>query len=362
MIDGSDESRHPRWSRTAFVQQVLIIVGILVLTYFAWQIRNAFLLAFAGILVAAILSAAAEPIERWIGLPHRWALLIGGLLILALLAGFMVLIGAQVSAQASTLLSQLPQAIDNLEQRLGIALPSPGALKQELQQQSEQSALARLPLSGQLLASLAAWGATALEVLTSLILVIIAGIFFSAQPETYRQGFVKLFPKGQQERVDDTLIICGRSLRLWLIAQFTAMMIVGVLVGMGAWLIGLPGPLALGFFAGLTEFVPVLGPLIGAVPALIFAATQGVTVLVWTVLLFVAIQQLESNVITPLLERQVVSVPPALFLISVLAFGLLFGVLGLILAAPLTVVTFVAVKKLYVRDTLGEATAVPGEK
>lgn len=362
MSEGSDESRHPRWSRSAFIQQVLIVVGVVALTYLAWQIRNAFLLAFAGVLVAAILFAAAEPIERWIGLPHRWALLVAGLLILALLVGFVVLIGAQVSSQASNLLNQFPQAIDNLERRLGISLPSPEALKQDLQQRSEQRASSRLPLSGQLLAYIAAWGATALEVATSLILVVIAGVFFSAQPETYRRGLVKLFPKSQQDRADETLAVCGRSLRLWLIAQFIAMAIVGVLVGIGTWLIGLPGPLALGFFAGLTEFVPVLGPIIGAVPALIFAATEGFTTLLWTVLLFVAVQQLESNVITPLLERRVVSVPPALFLISVLAFGLLFGVLGLLLAAPLTVVTFVAVKKLYVRETLGEATAVPGEK
>ncbi len=362
MTDGSDESRFPGWPRSAFVQKVLIVVGIVALTYFAWLIRNAFLLAFAGILVAAILFAAAEPIERWIGLPHRWALLVAGLLILALLSGFMALIGAHVSAQTSALLGQLPQAIDNLEQRLGVALPNIETLKQDLQQQTEQSRSTKLPLSGQLLSWIAAWGATALEVLTSLILVIIAGVFFSAQPDTYRRGFVKLFPKGQQERVDDTLILCGRSLRLWLIAQFIAMAIVGVLVGAGTWLIGLPGPLALGVFAGLTEFVPVLGPIMGAVPAVIFAATQGFTTLLWTVLLFVAVQQLESNVLTPILERKVVNVPPALFLISVLAFGLLFGMLGLLLAAPLTVVTFVAVKKLYVRDTLGEATAVPGEK
>jgi predicted PurR-regulated permease PerM len=114
--------------------------------------------------------------------------------------------------------------------------------------------------------------------------------------------------------------------------------------------------------AGLLEFVPFIGPVLGALPAILIASTiDGPTVL-WTVLLFVVIQQLEANVIFPQLGRRMVSLPPALALFAILAAGVLFGPLGLLFGFPMAVVVFVLVKKLYVRETLGEETAVPGEK
>lgn len=139
------------------------------------------------------------------------------------------------------------------------------------------------------------------------------------------------------------------------------MCVIGVLAGLGTWLIRLPVPSALGMFAGVTEFIPIDGPILGAIPALQLAATQRTSTFLWTLGLFVAIQQLESNVITPLVARRMVRIPPALFLFAVLSLWLLFGALGLIVGAPLTVVLYVLVKKLYVRQTLGEYTKLPVE-
>jgi predicted PurR-regulated permease PerM len=173
---------------------------------------------------------------------------------------------------------------------------------------------------------------------------------------------VKLLPPSQHARANDALLASGRALRQWLLAESVAMALVGILVGVGTWLIGLPAPLALALFAAITEFVPVVGPIIGAIPAVLLATTQGSSTLLWTIVLFLAVQQVESNLITPVVERRMVSIPPALLLFSVLAMGLLFGVVGLFVAAPLTVVLFVLVNKLYVQDTLGEAAEIPGER
>jgi predicted PurR-regulated permease PerM len=140
------------------------------------------------------------------------------------------------------------------------------------------------------------------------------------------------------------------------------MTFVGVLAALGLWLIGLPSPFALGLIAGLLDFVPFVGPILGALPAVLIASTvDGATVL-WTILLFTVIQQLEANVVFPLVGRRMVSLPPALALFAILATGVLFGPLGLVVGFPLAVVVFVLVKKLYVRETLGEETPVPGEK
>ena len=204
-------------------------------------------------------------------------------------------------------------------------------------------------------------GATLASAVTNLVVVLVGGYFFASSPAVYRSGIVKLFPKGQHERIDDALGDCGRALRLWLIGALLAMALIGLLAGLGTWLIGLPAPLALGLFAGLAQFVPFIGAIIGAVPALILALTGGEWTFLWTLFLFIAIQQVESNMITPLVQRHLLEIPPALLLFAVIAVGLAFGIVGLIVAAPLTIVIFVLVKLLYVRETLGVAVEVPGE-
>jgi predicted PurR-regulated permease PerM len=139
------------------------------------------------------------------------------------------------------------------------------------------------------------------------------------------------------------------------------MMLVFVLTGLGLWAIGLPAALALALLAGLAEFVPLIGPVVAAIPALLIALAEGWQTALWTLLLYLAIQQVESNLIMPLVQHRVVSLPPAVALFAVVAFGLLFGSLGVLFATPLAVVIFVAVKKLWVRETLGEPTELPGE-
>ncbi len=123
----------------------------------------------------------------------------------------------------------------------------------------------------------------------------------------------------------------------------------------------LPAPLALGIFTGIAEFVPILGPIVGAVPALLLAVPQGWNMVLWTLALYVAIQQLEANVITPLVQQRMVAIPAGILMIAAIAFGIIFGLGGVIIASPLAIVTYVAVKKLYVADTLGQETSIPGE-
>jgi predicted PurR-regulated permease PerM len=151
-------------------------------------------------------------------------------------------------------------------------------------------------------------------------------------------------------------------LRLWLGAQVIAMLMVGVLIGGGALLIGIPSPFALGLIFGLAEFVPVVGPVARAVPVLLVAVGQGWEMTFWALGLVVIVQQVESNLIMPLASGHAVQLPPAVGLFAVVAMGVLFGPLGLVLGYPLAVVVDVAVRRLYVRETLGESVEIAGEK
>ena len=208
-----------------------------------------------------------------------------------------------------------------------------------------------------MLRRVANFGTVVANALSAVILAAVGGAFIAADPRLYRRGLVKLLPRSQHARAEDALETSGRALRRWLLAQPIAMALVGVVVGFGTWLIGLPAPLALALFAALTGFVPI----IGAVPALLLALTQGGGAFPWTLLLFVAVQQVESNLIMPSLQRLMVQIPPVPLLFAVIAMGAALGSTGVILAAPMTVVAYVLVKQLYVRRTLGESTEVPGE-
>lgn len=337
----------------AFIQHALAVLALVAAVFLLWRVRDAVLVTFAGVIVAVLVVAATAPLRRWTGMSHRLAVVVAGLLLAALAALVVVLVGSQIRTQVSELGNQLPQAITAAEERLGIQL-------QDSQSRGIGGGL--ISSARNFVGQLSSLGYVVAEVVTGLVLVAIAGVFLALDPHLYRRGLVKLFPVSSQGEVDATLGACGVSLRNWLLGELLAMAIVGTLAGLGTWLIGLPAPLALGLFAALTEFVPVVGPIIGAIPALLLALSQGGSALLWTLLLFLAIQQLESNIITPLIQRRMVEIPPALLLFSVLAFGMLFGMLGVVVAGPLTVVAYVAVKRLYVRDTLGEATHVPGEE
>ncbi|QOW19576.1 AI-2E family transporter [Lysobacter ciconiae] len=140
------------------------------------------------------------------------------------------------------------------------------------------------------------------------------------------------------------------------------MVVVGVLTGLGLWLLGVPVAFGLGIITALLDFVPIAGPVLAAIPAVLLGFTVSPQVGLGALALFIVIQQVESHVLQPLIQQRAVDLPPALLLISLFAIGALFGLAGVVLAAPLTVVIFVLVKRLYVRETLETETRIPGEE
>ncbi|MDF3060447.1 MAG: hypothetical protein K0S06_556 [Microvirga sp.] len=337
----------------AFVRRVLIVLALGALAALAWRLSDVLLLAFGAVVVAVILRALADVIAQAIPSTKRWSLAIAVLVIVILVALVSGLFGQQMRAQIAQLGSVLPPAVSYVLGEFGVNV-------NDLSRQLPNMLGSGLPR--ELLGRAAAFGLTVVGALADLLVVIVAGIFLAADPDLYKRGLVKLFPLSQHSRAEGALDASGTALRLWLKGQLMAMAIVGALTGTALWLIGLPSPLALGLIAGLGEFIPFLGPLLAALPALIIAGSQSSELFLWTLGAFVVIQQVESNMIAPLVQRETVSLPPALSLLSVLAFGVVFGPVGLVLAVPLTVVAFVLVKKLYVRETLGEDTPVPGEE
>ncbi|MET0746487.1 MAG: AI-2E family transporter [Microvirga sp.] len=334
-----------------FIRKLLIAAGILVLGLVLWQLSDVLLLAFGSVLVAVILRAFSDVLERHAHVPERWSLALASLIILGLLGTLVVLFGTQMRAQFANISDRLPEGVASLARRMGfgdISSLTPNNL--DLQQ------------GGTLLVRAIGIGGTLANALADFFFLLIAGLYIAASPKIYRVGLLKLFPQGQHARIADSLDASGQALKLWLASQLIAMTGIAILATIAFWIIGLPSPLALGLIAGLLEFIPFLGPILGAFPAVLVALSVDVTSALWTAAAMFVIQQIESNVIFPLVGKQVISVPPALALFAIVAGGVLFGLPGLILGFPLSVVVFVLVKKLYVRETLGEETPVPGEE
>ncbi len=331
----------------SFVRKVLIVLALASLFFLAWHLRGAILMLFGAVVVASVFRALADLLRKWLRLPDGLAVAASVLIILGSIVALGAFFGSQFSQQVEILREALPRAWDSLERRLG-ELGLGEALTQGI---TGGSAFANV-------------GRTIISVgsgVADTVVVIFGGIFLAAQPNFYRIGAIKLVPSAKRALVAEAIIDSERALRLWLKGQLIAMVIVGVAIGLGLWLLGMPSALVLGLLAGLLEFIPFAGPIISAVPAVLLAVAVSPDLALWVVLLYIAVQQVEGAVLQPLVQQYAVDLPGVILLFALIAFGTLFGAIGVILAAPLAVVTYVLVKRLYVREALETNTPIPGE-
>ena len=332
-----------------FVRRVFVLLAIAALVTAVWLLSDVLLLLFGSVLVAIILRALAAPLVTYLGLGDRWALAIVGVLLVAALVALVLLFGADLSFQMRGLSERLSAVVQDLGNRLNL-----GSVAQLLEGGSPVTSV------GAIVARVFAWSSTLVGVLAGLFLVLFGGVYLAVDPDTYRAGLIKLVPPAVQPNIDAALDDAGQALRRWLGAQVIAMVLVGTLTGVGFWAVGLPSALALALIMGLAEFVPVVGPVTAAIPVLLLAAAQGWDTTLWTLGIIIFVQQLESNVIAPLIVGRTVAVAPAVALFAIVAMGVLFGPLGLLFGFPLAVVFDVAVRRLYVLDTLGERVEIMG--
>ncbi len=338
--------------RREIVETLLIAIAIVGVALLLWTMRGLLILVFGSILLAVILRIVARPFNDRLGLPDRLALLVAILLIAALAAFAFTLFGQEVVRQAEALRQSLPSAWRSIFQQLeSFGLGEP--VRQWLQSVGS---------GGQgVLSSMTRFLVSFTSAMADTILVIFGGIYLALDPSLYRRGIAKLLPRAARPRIAEALDDCYRALRLWLVGRLISMLFVGLLTGFGLWAIGMPAALTLGIAAGLLDFVPFVGPIVAAIPAVLLALATDPTMALWVVLLYLLVQQIEGNIISPLIQKRAVELPPALLLFSLVALGLLFGALGVILAEPLTVVLYVLVKRLYVIDALDTPTPIPGE-
>ena len=325
-----------------FARFTLIAVAVVGLVALGCKVIDVALLAFGGIVFATVLRALAHLLADRFRWSQRWSLVAVLVLLAGIFGGLAWVFGAQLAQQTEQLRTELPTAVAKVQQRI----------EQWSGGRFNLSALQPPSDTAKIVGNFVKVAGITAGVVGHAVVIFFVGLYLAFDPDVYVRSVIRLFPPARRESVKTAMMASGESLRRWLIGQLASMAVVGVLTGIGLGIAGVPLALALGVLAGLLDFVPVIGPVIAIIPGLILALSVDPKTAVWAAAVYIGVQQLENHVIVPLAQRWSVNLPPAITVLSIVALGLLFGVMGVLFAMPLTIVTVMLVKKLYVEGAL----------
>ena len=342
-------------SDKAFIKKVLITIGfvlfallLLALFYYTFDVL---LLVFGAVLIAILLRGLADLIGKFIKLRDGFLVLIASALLVSALAGAVAGLAPSVAEQVGHLRGEIPKSIDAAHNYI-IQFGWGRAIIEQFP--DLQTLWHNLTESGMLLRVGGIFSST-LGAVGNFFIVVLLAIYFAIEPRFYAIGFAKLFPVDSRERVLEVISGINVTLRWWLIGKAGSMLFIGVLTWIALEILGVPLALTLGLIAALLSFIPNFGPILSAIPAVLIAFVQSPITALYVVGIYIGVQIIESNIVTPLIERETIELPPGLTIVFQLALAVLVGGLGLVLATPLLAMIMVVVQMVYVEDILGDS-------
>lgn len=364
-----------------------------------WFAHFLVLVAFLGVLFGLAVSAGVDRLQSW-RIPRGLGAALIVLSFFGVLVGFGAWMAPTLREQSAEIRRRMPDAIDRIQawmntHRSGLlgmvvtsvageathdSTVSPGAAavatpvapatgaqvapKPAQDSVSLQTTLRQRVGSGMggVTRFLFPFLSSTLAVVSGFLIIVFLAIYIGAEPEMYRRGIMHLFPHKQRERAGEVLSAIAAVLRKWLVTQLIAMVTIGAVSTVVLALMGVKASVALGVLAGLLEFVPTVGPIISAVPAVAMGFIDSPEKALWVAIACWGIQFFENHLLIPLLMKGGVNLPPALTILAQALMALIFGFLGLMCAVPILAATMVAVKMLYVEDVVGDPQLGPGEE
>ncbi|MEM6500911.1 MAG: AI-2E family transporter [Cyanobacteria bacterium P01_C01_bin.89] len=328
------------------------LLSIVIALYILWRIKQVLLLAFTAIVFATAINQLVKLLQAKLALQRNTAIAVSVTGVLAFLAGFIVLVVPPFVDQFQDLVTLVPVGLEQLSswnEWLQNFLPD--ALVDEIRQletlgQNSRSFVDRF------IGNFFNLFSSTLEVFLNSLLVIVVTIMLLSNPAPYRRMFLSLFPAFYRQRVHTILEKCEKNLGGWTVGILFNMAVIAVLSGVGLLLLGVRLPLANSLLAGMLTFIPNLGPVLSVIPPTAMALLDAPWKAVAVVILYIVIQQAESSILTPIVMEKQVSLLPAVTLLSQVAFAIFFGLLGLFLALPITVVAQVWLNEVLVKDVL----------
>lgn len=350
------ESESLKFARRVLIA-TLVVASVVLVLLFMWYAADLLMLVFAGVLVSILLRGFSGWLHQKIHLGRGLSLAIVALALGILIIVVVWLVTGRIGTQVTELRQQLPVAAENVKNYFG-------------QYEWARNAIEGLPKLNDLLArrggtivsQLTGLASTTLGTIVNVLIVLVVGLYLASQPDLYSRGIKHLLPFSYRERAGEIIDLIDEALRRWLMGRFGLMLINGGLTAAGLWLLGVPLALTLGLLAGLLNFVPNFGPFIAAVPALLVAFLQSPQQALYVALLYLVLQSVDGYILTPLVDRRSVELPPVLTITAQVLLGLAFGFIGILLASPLTAVAMILLKTLYVEDVLGDQVMHEGVK
>ncbi|MFL5488253.1 MAG: AI-2E family transporter [Gemmatimonadaceae bacterium] len=351
--------------RTDAFRVAAMVVALAVALLLLWHTRNLVLTVFLGVLFALAVSSGADRLQRY-RVPRGVAAPLLVLGFLGILAGFGTWIGPTVRTQTRELKTKLPEALEKLEtwvhSRGGGIIATIVGLEEEPSTTNAASSTPNRSAAPDTIAVVPSADETAkapklrdriigqlggasrfflpvlshtLAIVAGLVLVVFLSIYLAIDPSLYRRGILRLVPEPARPRADRTLTAIAVTLRKWLVTQLIAMLVIGVITTLVLLGLRVRAAVPLGILAGLLEFVPTLGPILSALPAIAMGFVDSPEKALAVTIAYVGIQFLENHLLIPMLMKQGINIPPALTIVMQALMALVFGFLGVLVAVPL---------------------------
>jgi predicted PurR-regulated permease PerM len=332
----------------AFVGRVLtttaIVIALLLLVLLLWVGREVVLMMFAGLLLAVLLRFASNALSHYTGLGDRLSISLVLLLVvtLAVLAGMFA--GPGIVEEVKQLQSGLGESVRDVREQVQQTRIGAWVTENAPEMNDDEYR--------QMWSRLGGFSATAVGALSGFMIVLFVGVFFAFNPGLYLSGMLRLFPVPRRARIREVAEQITVTLRWWLAGQLISMVFLWLSTWLALHLLGVPLAFILGLLTGLLTFIPYIGPLIAIIPIAMVAFLESPTLALTAVGVYFVIQNVEANVLMPLVFQRLVHLPPALTIAAQILMGTLAGIIGVVLATPLLAVVMVLIRTLYVEDVL----------
>jgi predicted PurR-regulated permease PerM len=340
-----------------------LALAFLLGVYFVYPIRVVVLVFLLTLLLSTIMSAPVNYLARQ-GLPRVWGTLVvfvGLLLGLQLIVEFVI---APLLDQTQRLLADFPALlaevrnfINWLEQTTRLDLAEPLYAERLIEAAQDW-------VSGLSLEMVASAGYSIANIVYLVVVILLTSVYVVLQPAPLVRGFVSLFPAGRRQQVREMLNKMYWNVQRWVLGQFADKMIVGLLIGFGLWVVGVPFALLLGILTGLLGIVPYIGIVVSLVPPVLLALASTPMDVLWVMVVYLLVLQLEADLIYPVVMSRAVSLHPAAIIFGLFVMGVFFGFVGLLLAVPLVAALQVMLRELWTTrmDRLGTDPNPPPER
>ncbi len=337
----------------------IALLALAASVYILWQIKEVLLLVFAAVVLANSLNLLARWLRKKLGIQRAIAVSIAIGFLIAALALFFQIIVPSFAKQIQEIYVLVPQGIRQLNTWVNsIDDVVPDNLERYIPDVDDLIRQAT-PFGNRLLGGSFAFFSSSLGSLLNVLLIVVLGLMMLVNPAAYRGGFIRLFPSFYRRRVESILEECESSLGSWIVGALISMSVIAVLSTLGLSIIGVKAALANGVLAGLLNFIPNLGPTFSVIPPMAIALLDSPVKALLVLGLYVAIQQFESNFLTPYVMSQQVNLLPAVTLLAQVFFATIFGFWGLLLALPLVVVCQIWIRRVLVEDIMDGWSAPP---